>query len=244
MLINIDLKQIEVVCFAQFCKDPLLVQLLNDNKDIHRFIASNVFNKPETEIADSERSDAKASSFGIIYGNGPKTLSERTGRDFTWCKEFIASFYEMFPKAKEWHTRIQEEVNTTGQLKLFTNEIIKFNKYPAKYDWQFEKGITESYNPPDIKNHPVQHIAALIMKMILGQFYRQYALEDRDKYIMINTVHDSLMLDCKEEYIDEAVNNFNKTLDNMPDKIYNLWRERFVVPIRADISIAQNWYDL
>ncbi len=244
MLINMDLTQIEVCIFAQFCRDPLLIKLINDQTDLHRYIASNVFNKPEQDITQQERSDAKQSTFGILYGNGPKTLSERTGRDFEWCKNFIQSFYEMFPKAKEWHNEIIARVNATGELKLFTGEVLKFIKYPAKYDWQFQKGIVESYNPPDIKNYPVQHTAALLMKMIISDFYRKYALRKRDKYLLINTVHDSLMLDSRDEYIEECLADINETLDNVPNHMLQLWNEKLLVPIKIDISMAETWYDL
>jgi DNA polymerase I len=243
-LINCDLKQIEIIVFAQLCKDPTLIDLLNKGKDIHKFIASNVYDKPEEEITDEERSSAKTSSFGIIYGNGAKTLSERTGRTQEWAQDFINTFYELFPKAKEWHEKIQKQVEKTGQLTLFTGMTLKFKKYPAKFDWQIRKGIKESYNPPDIKNHPVQHLAALIMAILAGQFYRNYAVHKRDKYLMINTVHDSLMLDCKDDYIDEAILDVSQTLESISLILKEKFNETMLVPIKIDISTGERWSEL
>lgn len=244
MLINLDLKQIEIVIFAQLCKDPTLIMLLNQGKDIHKFIGSNVYGKPEEEITSDERTSAKTSSFGIIYGNGAKTLSERTGRSLEWASDFINTFYELFPKAKEWHTQIQKEVEKTGTLTLFTGMRLEFQKYPAKFEWQIKKGIRESYNPPDIKNHPVQHLAALLMAILVGQFYRNYAIHKRYKYIMINTVHDSLMIDCKDDYVEEAVLDVVQTLDTIPGIIKEKFNEVMVVPIKIDVSVGETWSDL
>lgn len=244
MLINADLKQIEVCIFAHMCKDPTLINLLKNSKDIHKFIGAHVYGKAEEEVTDEERTDAKTSTFGIIYGNGAKTLSERTNRSVEWSKEFIDTFYDLFPKAREWHNEIQKKVEKSGELELFTGMRLRFNKYPAKFDWQIKKGIKESYNPPDIKNHPVQHLAAMIMAMLSGRFYRNYAVHDRDKYLMINTVHDSLMLDCREDYVDEAVLNISNTLDEIPEVIYTLFKERLEVPIKIDVSIGESWADL
>ena len=242
MLINIDLCQIEMVWFAQLSKDKLLIKLINDGTDLHRYTASLILDKPE--ISAQERQDAKTANFGIIYGNGPKTLSENTGRSFDWCKNYIEEFYNMFHEAKSWHDSILSTVKQTSNLKLFTNEVLYFRKYPAKYDWQFQQGITESYNPPEIKNYPVQHIAGLTMKMIIAEFARKKAFMKRDKYLLINTVHDSLMIDAKEEYSDEAISDFNEVLDSIPSIIYNVFNERMLVPIKCDISMGACWHDL
>lgn len=243
-LINADLKQIEIVIFAHLCQDPYLTQLLKEGKDLHKMTASIVLDIPEEGVTDNERGDAKAGNFGIIYGNGPPKLAKTTGRDVEWCKNYIDSFYEMFPKAKEWHDKIQKIVNATGQLRLFTGMILKFRKFPAKYEWQKRKGITESYNPPDIKNHPVQHLASLVTAIFIGQFFRQKAIYKRDKYLMINTVHDSLMLDCKSEFVEEAKQDILEIVDRIPDIVYKLWNERIEVPIKVDISVGDSWYDL
>lgn len=242
-LINMDLKQAEIIVFAQLCKPKLLIELINSGKDIHKFIGASVFNVSEEEITDGQRSDAKTSTFGIIYGNGAKTLSERTGRSFEWCSSFIESFYGMFPEAKEWHNRIIKTVNATGQLTLFTRETLYFRKYPAKYDWQFKKGIKESYNPPDIKNHPVQHLAWIITSIILGELYR-IAVHKRDKYLLINTVHDSIMIDCKEEYVPECIEDIQQCVDKVPSVCYTLWNERLIVPIKCDISLGETWAEV
>lgn len=244
MLINADLKQIEVCIFAQLCKPKLLLELLNAGKDIHRFIGANVYGKAEETLTDDERTDSKTSTFGIIYGNGAKTLSERTGRDQEWCSTFINTFFELFPEARDWHNRCYKQVEETGRLTLFTGMILKFKKYPAKFDWQKKKGIIESYNPPDIKNHPVQHLAQMIMAILSGRFYIDFAVKKRDKYLMINTVHDSLMLDCKEEYIDEAIQDITHIVDRLPEIVYTIFKEHIIVPIKIDISCGERWSDL
>lgn len=243
-IVNLDLKQIEVAVFSQLCKDKTLIGLLNQGVDLHTYTASDVTGKDEKDVTKEERQDAKAGNFGIIYGNGAGKLSSTTGRSVEWCRDYINRFYEMFPGAKIWHDNIQQEVEDSGQLKLFTGEILKFEKRPAKFDWQIRQGIRESYNPPDIKNHPVQHIAAVISFIMIGSFFREYAIHKRDKYLMINTVHDSLMLDCRAEYVEEAEKDLQECVDRLPEKIYTLFNEKFSVPIRCDIEHGQSWGDL
>jgi len=237
MLINLDLKQIEVCVFAQLSRPKLLIDLLNEGKDIHKYIGANVYDKREEGITSDERNSAKTSSFGIIYGNGARTLSERTGRTLEWSGKFIETFFGLFPEAKDWQEKNIQTVEKTGQLTLFTGQVLKFKKYPAKFAWQIRKGIVESYNPPDIKNHPVQHIAWIIMSIFLQDFYKK-AVHKRNKYLLINTVHDSIMLDCRPQYLEECLE------DKVPELVYTKFSEKLIVPIKADISYADNWYDL
>ncbi len=244
MIINADLKQIEVVMFAHECQDETLIQLLINGQDIHRYVGSYIYDKEEKDITDLERKDIKAAVFGIIYGNGALKLSETTGRSIDWCSNFIKLFYELFPQAKEYHNRVLNTVNKTGQLKLWDNVTLKFPKYPVKYDWQKARGITESYNPPDIKNWPIQHLAGLINSILVGQFYREYAIHKSDKYLLINTVHDSLMIDCKEEFIDECIEDLYKVLDNIPNLVLQYWNVLIEVLIKIDISLGQSWYEV
>lgn len=244
MIINCDLAQIEIIIFNQYCKDRLLTKLLRDGQDLHIYTSANVLGKAEQDVTKEERKDAKAANFGIIYGNGAPRLSETTGNSVEWCSDYIKEFYRLFPEAKAWHKSIQEEVNKTGQLRIWTGEILKFKKYPAKYDWQKKQGITESYNPPDVKNHPVQHTAWVITSILLGKFWRHKALPNRDKYLMINTVHDSLMLDARPEFVDLGVKDLQETVDRLPEWVLQYFNETMLVPIKCEIQTANSWGEL
>lgn len=244
MILNADLKQIEVICFAQLCKDENLIKLLNEGKDIHRYIASKVYNKAEEDVSDLERKSVKPGTFGIIYGNGAPRLSENTGQSVEWCKEFISTFYKLFPNAKLWHNFILSKVEKDGFLKLPTGSILKFKKHPAKYAWQKSKGIVESYNPPDIKNWPVQHFAFLILSILLGKFFREKALNNREKYLLINTVHDSIMLDCKPEYVEQAKTDILEITNTLPKYLEEFWNLKLLAPVSIDITTGQNWHQI
>ena len=245
-IINFDLKQIEIICFSQLCKDPTLLKILNEGRDIHKFMVSSLYGEKEEDISsdDPRRKDVKPGTFGIIYGNGAQKLSLNTGKDVEWCKNFIETFYKMFPMAKKWHNYIQAEVEAKGELKLFTGLRLKFDKKPAQFEWQIRKGILESYNPPDIKNWPVQSLAKTIAALWIGNFYREKAIYKKEKYILINTVHDSLMLDCNQEFVNEALNDCQEIVDKLPEYISKLWGIKWLAPIKIDVKIGDSWADV
>ncbi len=244
LLLNGDLKAIEMVVFAQLSRDRHLLELLNNNIDMHLYMYEMVYGIPMKNVTKEQRNSIKAVDFGIIYGNGPKTASERTGLPEDECKSIIETFYEVFPNTKVWQHYNLKKVEEQGYLRLQTGSLLNFQKYPAKYDWQFKKGIVESYNPPDIKNYPVQHTAGLIMFLILGEVFK-IAQTKRTKYLMINTVHDSLMLDCQnQDTLDEAQQDIQEVINNVPRYMLELWGIKMLAPITMEFSQGKTWIDL
>lgn len=246
-LFSVDLSQIEIIVFAHLCKDKTLTRLLQEGLDVHRYLASITLGIPEHEITDEQRKRTKAVTFGIIYGNGAFTLSETLNVTKEIAQDYITAFYETFPGAKTWHTRIQAEVLRNGMLKTFTGRLLKFKKYPAKFEWQIKKGIIESYNPPDIKNYPVQSLAGDIYKLLLVHIYRDYlskSHEFRENIKIINTIHDSIMFDCNKGWEEELLGLIRSTLDNAACLVYNQYNETINLPIKYTLESGPTWFDL
>jgi DNA polymerase I len=242
-IINSDYRQIEVLVFAILSNDVILQDILLQGIDLYKYLAAEIDQINIDEVTPEQRNDTKVPALGIIYGNGARTLSQNCGKDEKWCKTFIQTFYELFPIARQWHIDIQEIVAQTGYLEVFTGQEFRFDKKPAKYDWQFEQGIQESYNPPDIKNHPVQGTAFIFMIIMLGKFWREKCLLKRDKYLLINTVHDSIMLDVRKEYIEEAKKDM-ELLANIKEMCYKVFKKDIKLEIKQEISSGHSWYDL
>lgn len=242
VILKFDLSQIEVICFAFLCQDPTLISLLINNKDIHRFIASHIYNLPEEEITKDIRTVTKPVTFTIIYGGGAYKISINTGLDLIFCEAAIKMFYELFPKSKDWHFSITKEVEYTGQLQLFNGRILKFNKYPTTKTWKLNKGITEEYNFSEVKDYPCQALAGDIQFILLGKLWRKSIIH-RDKYLLINTVHDDTILDCKEEFIGFAESMIKSVVDKWPEIVYNTWKVKWELPIKFEIQYGKSWYD-
>lgn len=60
VLVHADYSALEVTVLARVSKDPKLTQVFLDGKDIHRYAASKIFEKPEEEITHEERRFSKA----------------------------------------------------------------------------------------------------------------------------------------------------------------------------------------
>lgn len=97
LLLSADYSQLEVRLLANFSKDPLLLQILKkDQNDIFKLIASEWIEKPVDQITKSEREQAKQICYGILYGQGPKSLSKELKITQEQASDFIKSFKEKY----------------------------------------------------------------------------------------------------------------------------------------------------
>ncbi len=249
MLVSVDLSQIEVLVFAFYCQDKTLCRLLKEGLDVHEYmlLQTKALGKdnlsPEEFI--EERKKIKAVTFGIIYGNGAFKLSETLGIDQDTAKEYINTFYEVFPGARTWHNRLIKEVENNGYLTTPVGRLLKFTKFEAKFNWQQKDKLY--YNPPDIKNWPVQSLAGDIYKLLCGHIYRNWLqLTDLEKenIKLINTIHDSIMLDCSKDYQQKALELVKNILDKASDIIYTTYKINFDLPIKYEVSVGHSWASL
>ena len=201
-IVELDWKQLEVVLAALLSQDEILLNQLKENVDMHQLNAIELFNK--TDINPAERKLAKFLTFGILYGSGPKNMAIMHNISEDLAKRFIDQFYLNYPLIKLWHDKLAEEVNfnkytqgdkTYSYIRGWAGKKYHVEAYPAKFEWQLKKGITESFLPTEYKNYPVQGFGADIMSFFVGRFYK-YLQNKQNCIKMINEVHDSLILDC------------------------------------------------
>ena len=112
-IVAMDLTTAEVYCAAVLANDKALMKVFQDGGNFHSQIAKLVFNLPGTveevtEHYSTERQMAKAVTFGIMYGAGPKKISEQVSKDSgkyfstTEAKEVIEDYFSQFHGLKTW----------------------------------------------------------------------------------------------------------------------------------------------
>lgn len=247
VLIEADKKQLEVVAAAFLSGDTILKAEINSGVDMHYANAEWVYKKPKEEVTDDERTLVKALTFQLLYGASSYALSLSVGCTKEEAQAFIDGFYAKYKGVASWHKKLEYDVyrvasmpeNGTLRTSVYTNitgRKLKFKEVVRK------NGNTE-FNLPDIKNYPVQSFATGdIVPIQIGRLYRAL-LPYRDKVKLINTVHDSVLLDCKKEFARETCKIIKDVLE-YSSWMKNLWDIDFDLPLKVDISIGSSWYDL
>lgn len=250
-IVSADYGQLELVVQAQLSTDGVYMNDVIQGIDFH---CKRLAMKEDIEYAEvvekcssdslwkAKRTQIKQFSFQRAYGAGASSISQKTGIDKQEIEGLIKREAEEYPDLTQWQKDLKREVESTGQYQSITGRLYKFKKYPAP-QWLIEKGVYDNYSPNEILNYMVQGTGtADIVLIMIGQFWRHKAIYNRDKYLMINTVHDSLLLDCKEEYKEQAKKDL-EVLTQWKELCYNRFKYKWHVPLAIEVSEGDTWYD-
>lgn len=183
--IEIDLAQAESRYVAWESPEPILMQMLLEGRDVHKYVASKIFNKPESLITKQERQLGKKSGHSANYGVGPRTFAEACLTEMNIvlteneARRIINGYYEVFPGVASRQKAIQAEIRKTKTLKTPLGRERVF--YDRIGDSLFREAY--AYAPqstiPDITNH--------LMLYLRKTF-------DDDVLWLHNQIHDALLL--------------------------------------------------
>ena len=95
-ILSADYSQIELRLLAHFSGDVALKHAFAEDRDIHAFVASQVFGVPLSEVTGDMRARSKAVNFGIIYGQGAFGLSQSIGISQAEAKKFIDDYFARY----------------------------------------------------------------------------------------------------------------------------------------------------
>ena len=77
LIVAADYSQIELRIMAHLSGDQTLVHAFNNNLDIHRATAAEIFSEDLDNVSGEQRRHAKAVNFGLIYGMSAFWLSKQ-----------------------------------------------------------------------------------------------------------------------------------------------------------------------
>ena len=227
-LVCADYSQIELRLMAQFSGDETMIDAFNKGVDIHRTTAGKVFGIPFKMVTDEMRRQAKAVNFGIIYGISDFGLSEDLGVSVYRAKEFINSYFETYPKVKEYMDKCVEIAKEQGYVTTYMNRRrdipeIKATNYNLR-----------SFGERVAMNMPLQGSASDIIKVAMLKVHK--ALKDGGyKAKLIMQVHDELIIDCP---LDEVEPVKKLLVDNMQNNTPD-----FDVKLVAECSCGKSWLE-
>src|SRR4030042_5631063 len=101
--------------------------------DIHRFVASQIFNVPIEKVTPEMRSRCKAVNFGIIYGQGALGLANTTGLTTAEAKKFIDDYFARYSSIRDFMDSVVEQAKQTGYAEtILGRRRNKFNLHTTK----------------------------------------------------------------------------------------------------------------
>ncbi len=226
-LLAADYSQIELRIIAALSEDESMIESFKRGEDIHASTASKVFGVPLNEVTRSQRSDAKAVNFGIIYGQGAFTLAQQLQKSRTEAKELIDNYYTTFPKLKQFIARQVDFAREHG----YVETILGRRRYLKNINSQ--NAIVRAADERNAVNAPIQGSAADIIKIAMIRI--QQKLEEVNfKSKMLLQVHDELVFDMHNNEKDLLTQLIKNEMENA----FNL-----SVPLTVDLGEGNNWLE-
>lgn len=272
---EIDYSQLEVVVQGLLSGDKNLIRDLNDRIDFHckRVALKNSVsydfalfhckneNAPDYKKWSEERGNCKSFSFERAYGAGATSISEKNGIPLEDVKAMISSEEAEYPGIVDFNNEVEAEVNETaepfkdpergwrtfrrGTWQAPTGTIYSWRSWDAQ-KWQREKGITDSFSPPELKNYPVQGTGGEIVQMVLGYLWRWFIKTDNfdGMAFLTNTVHDCVWVDMHPSVVDTVIPGMCKIMEAVPAMLKIHFDIECPVPFPVEAEVGPNMLDL
>ena len=225
--IDADYSQIELRVLAHMSGDKHMIEAFNEGQDIHKQAASKVFNVPIEEVTKEQRSSAKAVNFGIVYGISEFGLGEQLGIPRKVAKQYIEDYLTQYIGIKDYMESIKEEAKKTGYVQTL------FNRRRYIPELNSNNYMVRQFGLRAAMNTPIQGTAADIMKLAMINVYNELKNRKLESKIVLQ-VHDEMMLEVPIEEAQEVKQIVKEKMENVI---------KLKVPLIADVSEADNWYD-
>jgi len=222
-ILEADMAQLEFRAAAFLSQDGVAIEEVSTGFDVHSYTAKVISEAGQP----TDRQTAKAHTFAPLYG---ATGFGRTPAE----AEYYTHFNEKYTGVSAWHTRLAKEAVTKQKIKI-----------PSGREYAFPDVVRKSSGRvshfTQIKNYPVQGFAtADIVPLCLLHIEK---LLDSMQSCIVNTVHDSIVIDVHPDEEREVIDVINRTNNELSDLIKLRWGVTFNVPLLLESKIGENWLD-
>lgn len=232
--VQADYSQVELRVAAMLAGENTMKRIFQTGGDVHTETAKSLIGKHEVE--KEERKKAKAVNFGFLYGMGaPKFqdyAQDKYGVKLSMAesKKYRTRFFEKYSDLTRWHEKQRRIARSFGQVRSL---IGRLRRLPEVYSPDRKlKGEAER----NAINAPVQGLASDITLIALVEIRKRFSW---DVVKIIGSVHDSVLLVIKDEYLEEVLPKIKKIMED-PPMLKKKFKVNLPIPLVVDIEVG-NW---
>jgi DNA polymerase I-like protein with 3'-5' exonuclease and polymerase domains len=133
-----------------------------------------------------------------------------------------------------------------GEYRSITGRLYRFTEYDAP-EFLVRRGTRTSFSPTQCKNYPIQGFATGdIVPEVLGRVFRALLADEelREKCLIINTVHDSIIFDCHKSVLDKACRLIRSVMEDAPKWMEKRYGFKIDLPLNVDVEYGHSWDSL
>lgn len=224
-LMSADYSQIEMRIMAHLSGDEGLIAAFKSGEDLHRSVAALVFGVDSSEVTSVQRSQVKATSYGLAYGLSAFGLASQLRISNSEAKRLMEAYFSRFGKVREYLERVVSEARSVG----YTETMWGRRRYlPGLRSSRHQ--VAENARRAAL-NAPIQGSAADLMKLAMLQVdgaLREARLRSR----ILLQIHDELIFEV-------APREFEVLRDLVVEAMTTVADLR--VPLEVSVGVGPNW---
>ena len=234
MLVQADVKGLEVVACAYLSRDDVLCEEVRDGVDFHE---SN-----RVRFGLPSRTVAKRFKFKLIYGasaygyaNDSDFIDVSTSKQF-W-QGIIDEYYSKYSGVQRWHKELVAEAAEHG---IHRNPTGREYEYPSQ-----DVVLRNWFWRPKILNYPVQGLGADLVMIGRVSFWNRINKLGL-RCLPILSVHDSIVVDVDSSL--ETCYNIGiilkECIEDIPKNFEKLFGIPFDLPLTAEIKQGMDLHNM
>jgi DNA polymerase-1 len=247
-MIAADYSGQEVALCAHVSQDQDYIDILLDGLDMHLYNANLVFDlgipyekmkksHPEyTELKkkykeNGMRTKAKIFTFGILYGATKYRIADEFGCSLEEAEQYIENYFKGFQGLKDKIDSLHEEVDSKGFVRSLFGRKRRFKKTYNDYTGRRE------YSPKDYRqsfNFVVQSPGTDMVRAACVKLMNYKHRHPEYDVRLLMTVHDEVVLECKDEYVDVVAGD-------VPEILASVGGSGLAVPMKADADVGKTY---
>jgi DNA polymerase-1 len=228
-LLSVDYSQVELRIAAHMSNDQAMLAAFRADEDIHAATAAAILGKTLDQVTKSERRNAKAINFGLLYGMSPYGLTRTSDLTLAEAEDFVEAYFKQFPGVKAYLDNMRRLAAQQGYVETLLGR--------RRYFPGLKSGgnqATRAREEREAINAPIQGTAADIMKIAMQRVASALKQNDLRGHMLLQ-VHDELVLECPEEELEKTA----KIVRTMMENAYNL-----VIPLKTEARYGHDWGNL
>jgi DNA polymerase I len=228
VFLGADYSQMELRLLAHFSEDPILLKAFQENIDIHRQTAAEVFAIHPELVTSEMRRQAKVVNFGIIYGISPFGLARQMGVPQRVAAEFIQRYFARHTRVKAY---LEETLRTAQEQGWVTTLLGRRRRTP---NLKSTNRILRQEAERAAINSPLQGTAADIIKKAMLEMEpasEAAALSG----LMLLQIHDELLFEVPEPELAATARLVGRVMQGVIS---------LKVPLVVDLRFGKNWGEM
>jgi DNA polymerase-1 len=227
LLLAADYSQIELRMLAHYSDDPALVRAFAEDRDIHTFVAHQIYGVPEAEVSADQRRAAKIVNFSLIYGKTAYGLSRDLGIGVTEAEQFIDGYFERYRGVRTFTADVLERAKKDG----YVTTILGRRRYIEGIEQMDPKRL--NFPERTAVNTVIQGSAADLIKVAMNRIWRRGRRENRPSRLLIQ-IHDELIFETPEASLAAEQQWIEAEMTRAME---------LKVPLRVHVATGRNWME-